>query len=117
MELSVRPKYFLLPEKPPTNEAEAMAEGESVYAWFISRAGDQVESTGEQQEQDPIDAIMQDNQGGSNDQTLSCTPSPSPIHTRLLNSYLAMNVRHNEIEKATEIYRTYFDLYSREHDS
>ncbi|KAF9177419.1 hypothetical protein BGZ51_008775 [Haplosporangium sp. Z 767] len=117
VELSVRPNYFLLPEKPPTNETEALAEGESVYAWFLSRAGNQVESTEEQEERDPINAIIQDNQRDSNDQILSCTPSPSPIHTRLLNSYLTMNVRHNEIDKATEIYRTYFDLYKRERDS
>ncbi|KAF9562031.1 hypothetical protein EC968_005392 [Mortierella alpina] len=105
-ELSMAPTYFLLPEKPPANETEALAEGESVFSWFVSRSqkdvaqcmDSKVLSTGEQQ---PEDSQKQEKR----------------IHSRLLNAYLAMYVRHNEIEKATEIYRELYDQSGTQRDS
>ncbi|KAF9967978.1 hypothetical protein BGZ70_007354 [Mortierella alpina] len=105
-ELSVATAYFLLPERPPANEKEALAEGESVFSWFVSRTQkahtEYLESkaleVGEQQADD-------------------LQKQEKRVHSRLLNAYLAMYVRHNEMDKATEIYRELFDQSGTHRDS
>ncbi|KAH7053681.1 hypothetical protein BKA57DRAFT_533230 [Linnemannia elongata] len=126
-DISLRPSYFLLPERPPANEHEALLEGESVFSWFVSRAASEAEST------DSEDAPQQDTESSTVTAVTATTAaeittavstlplphlsSQSPVRARLLNAYLAMYVRHNSIEKSTEIYRKYFDHFSRTRDS
>ncbi|KAF9141407.1 hypothetical protein BG015_001301, partial [Linnemannia schmuckeri] len=122
-DISLRPSYFLLPERPPANEHEALLEGESVFSWFVSRAATEAESDNTTSEQDQ----QQDTESSAVTATtmattISTLPLPhlspqSPIRTRLLNAYLAMYVRHNSVEKSTEIYRQYFDHFGRTRDS
>ncbi|KAF8984607.1 hypothetical protein BGZ46_007520 [Entomortierella lignicola] len=130
LELSIRPSYFLLPSRPPKNEREALAEGEMVFSWFLSRSAEQypfletkdetntISDSGSEQQavEDQSDVVLT----GTIDSTELTIPRISrraPIRTRLLNAYLAMYVRHQEIEKSTEIYRKYFDHLSRKRDS
>ncbi|KAG0274922.1 hypothetical protein BGZ95_009342 [Linnemannia exigua] len=126
-DISLRPTHFLLPERPPANEHEALLEGESVFSWFVSRAATESDSN-TTTEPDSITATtsVQGEDTESSAVTTTATTSTlalphltpeSPIRTRLLNAYLAMYVRHNEIEKSTEIYRQYFDHFGRTRDS
>ncbi|KAG0214218.1 hypothetical protein BGX33_002352 [Mortierella sp. NVP41] len=127
-DISLRPTYFLLPERPPTNEHEALLEGESVFSWFVSRAATEFDNANEVEED--LSTKQEDQQEDTDSTAVSTTttttvstlPLPhlsrrSPIRTRLLNAYLAMYVRHNEVEKSTEIYRQYFDHFGRKRDS
>ncbi|KAG0373791.1 hypothetical protein BGX24_011237 [Mortierella sp. AD032] len=115
-DISLRPSHFLLPERPPANESEALLEGESVFSWFVSRAATESESrtTSEKGEDTESSAVTTPT---TSTLALPHLTPESPIRTRLLNAYLAMYVRHNEIEKSTEIYRQYFDHFGRTRDS
>ncbi|KAF9118086.1 hypothetical protein BGW39_001490 [Mortierella sp. 14UC] len=117
-DISLRPSYFLLPERPPANENEALLEGESVFSWFVSRAATESDNitTGDQEEDTESSAVTTATSITSTLALPHLTPQ-SPIRTRLLNAYLAMYVRHNEIEKSTEIYRQYFEHFRRTRDS
>ncbi|KFH67020.1 hypothetical protein MVEG_07544 [Podila verticillata NRRL 6337] len=125
--MAVASPYFLLPERPPKNEQEALAEGESVFNWFTKRSADQFPITEVSQEkllEDTTEQTLgQDNQVATKDPITSALSSlpkssrQSPIRTRLLNAYLAMYVRHHDIEKSTEIYRHYFSHFQRKRDS
>lgn len=120
-DISLRPSYFLLPERPPANEHEALLEGESVFSWFVSRATSEAESTSTEhaQQQDTESSAVTTPTATTAVSTLPLPhlSSQSPIRARLLNAYLAMYVRHNSIEKSTEIYRQYFDHFGRTRDS
>ncbi|CAO3567963.1 unnamed protein product [Mortierella alpina] len=105
-ELSVAPPYFLLPERPPANEKEALAEGESVFSWFVSRTQ---KTLTEYDESKALEAGEQ--------QAGDLQKQEKRVHSRLLNAYLAMYVRHNEIDKATEIYRELFHQSGTHRDS
>lgn len=124
-DISLRPSYFLLPERPPANEHEALLEGESVFSWFVSRAASEAESMSAddaQQQDTESSAVTTATTAEAITTVVSTLPLPhlssqSPIRTRLLNAYLAMYVRHNSIEKSTEIYRQYFNHFGRTRDS
>lgn len=125
-DISLRPSYFLLPERPPANEHEALLEGESVFSWFVSHAATEAENVTSSDDEDSTTKQDQEDTESSAVSTtttaVSTLPLPhlsaqSPIRARLLNAYLAMYVRHNEIEKSTEIYRQYFDHFGRTRDS
>ncbi|KAG9068343.1 hypothetical protein KI688_010611 [Linnemannia hyalina] len=129
-DISLRPSYFLLPERPPANEHEALLEGESVFSWFVSRAASEAESTSTEdaQQQDTESSAVATATATATTTAAAVTTavstlplphlsSQSPIRARLLNAYLAMYVRHNSIEKSTEIYRQYFDHFGRTRDS
>ncbi|KAG0197157.1 hypothetical protein BGX28_009348 [Mortierella sp. GBA30] len=106
VELSTHPTYFLLPERPPSNENEALAEGESVFAWFVARLeGKTLHGAGDS----PV--------LGADQRPDALQVEQKRVHARLLNAYLAMYVRHNDIDKATEIYRTLFDRLKIQRDS
>src|SRR5690349_619038 len=105
-ELSMLPAYFLLPERPPANEAEALAEGESVFSWFVSRS--------QKGRNDGVDTKVIEAGGQQAD---DLQKQEKRVHSRLLNAYLAMYVRHNEIEKSTEIYRDLYDRSGTHRDS
>ncbi|KAF9351972.1 hypothetical protein BGX26_010118 [Mortierella sp. AD094] len=128
LELAIRPSYFMLPTKPPKDEREALAEGELVFSWFLSRSAEQfpfMESKDEtntigtepelHEGQEQSDVIV--TKATTTDLTIPRTSRQSPIRTRLLNAYLAMYIRHQDMEKATEIYRKYFDHFQRKRDS
>ncbi|KAF9306743.1 hypothetical protein BGZ74_003920 [Mortierella antarctica] len=121
--MTVASLYFMLPERPPKNEQEALAEGESVFNWFAKRSASQfpVEAS---------DKLMEDATDPEHDNQVAVKASKllalaslptssrqSPIRTRLLNAYLAMYVRHHDTEKSTEIYRHYFNHFQRKRDS
>ncbi|KAF9113552.1 hypothetical protein BGX27_001313 [Mortierella sp. AM989] len=127
-ELSIRPSYFLLPTKPPKDEHEALAEGESVFSWFITKSAEQfplreadTETSIDISESEEMENVEQSSTI-STDEVITHLNIPrasrrSPIRTRLLNAYLAMYVRHQDVEKSTEIYRRYFDHFKRKRDS
>ncbi|KAF9986165.1 hypothetical protein BGZ75_002130 [Mortierella antarctica] len=104
--LSVVPAYFLLPERPPANETEALNEGESVFSWFVSRS--------QKVHNESVDSKALE---AGEQQTDHLQKQEKRVHSRLLNAYLAMYVRHNEIEKATEIYRELFEQSGTHRDS
>ncbi|KAF9956756.1 hypothetical protein BGZ72_002481 [Mortierella alpina] len=105
-ELTVAPAYFLLPERPPANEVEALAEGESVFSWFVSRS-----------QKDHSGGVETKVLEASEQQTHGLQKQEKRVHSRLLNAYLAMYVRHNEIEKSTEIYSELFSRFGTHRDS
>ncbi|KAG0003635.1 hypothetical protein BGZ80_000431 [Entomortierella chlamydospora] len=128
LELTIRPSYFTFPTKPPKDEREALAEGELVFNWFLSRSAEQFPFVEDKDEtsiraaepephegQEQSDAIV--TKTTTTDLAIPRTSRHSPIRTRLLNAYLAMYVRHQDMEKATEIYRRYFDHFQRKRDS
>ncbi|KAF9362439.1 hypothetical protein BGX34_006189 [Mortierella sp. NVP85] len=144
VDISVSRPYFMLPETPPRNEREALGEGELVFSWFISRCAEQfpalgTEDTSASQEpgtdqpgsEQKVTAQDDDapNEGNSDfmddtvtqistvDLPLPRVSTRSPIRSRLLNAYLAMYVRHQDIEASTRIYRKYFDYFRRKRDS
>ena len=133
-ELAVKPLYFMLPERPPRTEQEALKEGEMVFSWFVNRAaaeftriesaesstpeGKQNLGLEQRQESSSSSAVVQK----TKEQSLIEVPFPrlswqSPIRTRLLNAYLAMYVRHQDIEKSKEIYHGFYDHFDRKKDS
>ncbi|KAF9429007.1 hypothetical protein BGZ94_000132 [Podila epigama] len=145
-DIAVASPYFMLPQHPPKDEYEALAEGESVFSWFVKRAADQfpfdaITTQGnrlEDAKETPETSEALEASESSDTQDASSTlsgiqkeeslalasrvPHPrsslqSPIRARLLSTYLAMYVRHNDIEKSTEIYRHYFDHFQRKRDS
>ncbi|KAF9903474.1 hypothetical protein EC991_003802 [Linnemannia zychae] len=118
-EISLRPSYFLLPERPPTNEQEALLEGESVFSWFVSRAATESDNStaSDQEEEGTESSVVTTATSTTSTLALPRLTPQSPIRVRLLNAYLAMYVRHNEVEKSTEIYRQYFDHFGRTRDS
>ncbi|KAF9901874.1 hypothetical protein BX616_002106 [Lobosporangium transversale] len=128
-ELSIIPSYFMLPERPPKDEHEALAEGELVFSWFISRCAEQFPASGTSElqpskglESEQIeDSQIEDVAIIDNEESLSLSlphlAYRSPIRTRLLNAYLAMYVRHLDMEKSTEIYRGYFSHFHQKRDS
>ncbi|KAG0245127.1 hypothetical protein B0O80DRAFT_502869 [Mortierella sp. GBAus27b] len=143
-DISVRPPYFILPERPPKDEREALAEGESVFSWYISRCAEQfpfveaedtlitqdVKSTSpvpEESEVELFEAEQEDKDPNPMEEIVVQTvavdlPLPrmsirAPVRTRLLNAYLAMYVRHQDMDTSTEIYRKYFDFFHRKRDS
>ncbi|KAG0036898.1 hypothetical protein BGZ82_003491 [Podila clonocystis] len=121
--MAVVSPYFLLPERPPKNEQEALAEGESVFSWFARRSADQfpMEASDKLLEV-ATDPEQEDQVAVRYSKPLALTSLPtssrqSPIRTRLMNAYLAMYVRHHDTEKSTEIYRHYFNHFQRKRDS
>ncbi|KAI1303223.1 hypothetical protein EDD11_005437 [Mortierella claussenii] len=139
-DISVRPTYFMLPERPPKDEYEALAEGESVFSWFVSRNAEQIPSTdsGVNPEVQPFltDSEVEKqatvtttttttatttataNSGTTvSDVALPRVPPRSQIRTRLLNAYLAMYVRHMDMDRSTQIYRHYFPHFGLLRDS
>ncbi|KAG0340080.1 hypothetical protein BG004_006557 [Podila humilis] len=129
-DITVPLPYLALPSRPPKNEQEALAEGENVFTWFANKAAgdfppesmvnedkllaDTAEQTLEYHEGQ---VATEENTPPAPVLSLPKASPHSPIRTRLLNSYLAMYVRHNEIEKSTEIYSHYFDHFHRTRDS
>ncbi|KAF9438458.1 hypothetical protein BGZ76_007712 [Entomortierella beljakovae] len=129
-DLSVLPSYFILPSKPPKNEQEALSEGESVFTWFLSRSAEEFPYSDKELESegqlDDTDLDQHDALKSSDTNSItSALPvlsiprasRKSQIRTRLLNAYLSMYVRHQDIRKASEIYRGYFDHFKRKRDS
>ncbi|KAI8604574.1 hypothetical protein EDD21DRAFT_365912 [Dissophora ornata] len=127
-DISTRPSYFMLPERPPKDEREALSEGESVFSWFLSRSAEQYPFIEPDEVPFTTDVeLAQEEEGKIHDAiaiksatsniVLPRVSTQAPIRTRLLNAYLAMYVRHQEIEKSTEIYRQYFDHFQRKRDS
>ncbi|KAF9923042.1 hypothetical protein FBU30_006858 [Linnemannia zychae] len=108
-DIATRPSYFLLSDKPPTNEEEALQEGEAVFSWYMSRPSNETENSSE---------MKSDELDQKDSESLEKAHS-TPLHvkTRLMNAYLAMYVRHNSIEKSIDIYRKVFDQYGLTRDS
>ncbi|KAG0034483.1 hypothetical protein BGZ81_004515 [Podila clonocystis] len=121
--MAVISPYFMLPERPPKNEQEALAEGEGVFNWFARRSADQFPmEASDKLLEDATDPEQEDHVAVRDSNPLALTSLPtssrqSPIRTRLLNAYLAMYVRHHDTEKSTEIYRHYFNHFQRKRDS
>ncbi|KAF9321218.1 hypothetical protein BG003_003042 [Podila horticola] len=122
--MAVASPYFLLPERPPKNEQEALAEGESVFNWFARRSADHFPMEALDKLLEDATESEQDSQVSDKDAfkplavvSLPTSSRQSPIRTRLLNAYLAMYVRHHDTEKSTEIYRHYFSHFHRKRDS
>ncbi|KAG0364319.1 hypothetical protein BGZ54_007637, partial [Gamsiella multidivaricata] len=125
-EISIRPLYFLLPERPPKDEREALAEGESVFSWFVSRSAERFPfleteakplMQGFEQGEDYSSSDVATTNDSATDLSLPRLSFQSPIRTRLLNAYLAMHVRHQDIDKSIVIYRKYFGHFMRKRDS
>ncbi|KAG0045985.1 hypothetical protein BGZ83_008819 [Gryganskiella cystojenkinii] len=129
-ELTVKPPYFMLPQRPPRTEAEALAEGEMVFNWFVNRSTEEFLKVDSSTDLSTVSALEnreeKDAEGLStmvkSDKQAIDIPFPrlswqSPIRTRLLNGYLAMYVRHQDKTKAMEIYRGYYDHFDRRRDS
>ncbi|KAF9978266.1 hypothetical protein BGZ73_003073 [Actinomortierella ambigua] len=139
--LATRPDYLLLSKIPPMDETEALAEGETIFSWFVAR--------GAERHPPPPRKTLESNPAAtkhgdattcdpSSDSSVTTTTSEngstptagdvlhhlpeinwahSPIRTRLLNAYLAMYVRHNEVSKAKDIYEHYFQHFHKSRDS
>ncbi|KAG0324074.1 hypothetical protein BGZ99_002232 [Dissophora globulifera] len=130
-DMTSRPAYFLLPARPPKDEWQALVEGEAVFSWFLTRSAEQYALTEAHNETSIGDSatelLIEDKEEADQEITtindikqvpyLPLLSPRSPIRTRLLNAYLAMYVRHHDIDKATEIYKNYFDHFKRKRDS
>ncbi|KAF9581879.1 hypothetical protein BGW38_000941 [Lunasporangiospora selenospora] len=127
--IAPRPAYFVLSSKPPKDETEALAEGESVFSWFLSRSAERSPFTEDSTEARTEADQTRDNSEDSLENEGSVVVAPkflnhlpkvsaaSQVRTRVLNAYLGMIVRHQDPEKATEIYRNYYDHFGRVRDS
>ncbi|KAG0236364.1 hypothetical protein BGW41_000445 [Actinomortierella wolfii] len=132
--LAIRPDYLMLSKIPPKDEWEALAEGEMVFSWFVARAAERHPPKAEEQQK----PTQLEGETQSSDITHSTTTTTNnaiattskgvvqplvrvgrdaPIRTRLLNAYLAMYVRHNEVERAKDIYTRYFPHFHQARDS